>query len=65
MSDPYGGFGIPRIFLRQGDVTLVLPIYQDMNSAVGLVTMANYLDVKLLAATGKVLPTRVWTIATG
>jgi hypothetical protein len=65
MSDPYVGFGFPRLFLRQDDVTLVLPIYEDMKSAEGLVKLGNYLDVKLLVATGKVLPSRVWTVAAG
>jgi hypothetical protein len=65
MSDPYVGFSFPRLFLRQGDVTLVIPIYQDMKSGEGLVKLGNYLDVKLLAATGKVLPSREWTVAAG
>lgn len=60
MNDPYEGWAFPRLHLRQGDYELILPVYQDMRTAEGLVTMADYLDVKLLKAAGCVLPTREW-----
>ena len=60
--DPYQGFGFPRIHLRQGDHELIVPIYRDMTTAEGIAQIADFLDVKLLRAAGKVLPSRTWWI---
>jgi hypothetical protein len=64
-QDVWGDFGFARLQLRQGDYTLVLPIYQDMQSTDGMETMGRYLDGRLLAAAGHVLPTREWSVLQG
>ncbi len=61
-EDTWQGFPIPVLRLTQGDTYLALPIYRDMLSPEGLVSMAKYMDGKLLEAVGYVLPSRVWWV---
>ena len=61
-ADPWQGFPIPVLRLTQGERTLALPIYRDMLSPEGLVSMARYMEHKLLEADGYVLQSRVWEV---
>ena len=64
-DDVWATVGFARLKLRQGDWSLIIPLYRDVLSVEGLVIMGNYLDTKLLAAAGHVLPTREWEILQG
>ena len=61
-ADPWQGFPIPVLRLTQGETYLALPVYRDMLSPEGLVSMAKYMDLKLLEAVGYVLPSRTWRV---